>query len=164
MWLRLTIVPSYLLIETAFRNTVFISSLLERIVAQFTKPYESKSRSRLSTLVRCPDTVGSQGWLGLQVPQHPVPLNLQGHKTGRMKVLFIEFQQETHENIPAQMIPTGKPQEHSCWRVPAGSWSPCSLLTRLIIEEGTQRRGLILPQDKSRGSLTSDLLEFRLPG
>lgn len=31
-----------------------------------------------------------------------------------MKALFMEFQQETHENIPAPRIPTGKPREHSC--------------------------------------------------
>lgn len=52
----------------------------------------------------------------MALPQDPMPLKLQGHEAGRMKALFMEFQQETHENIPAPRIPTGKPREHSCSR------------------------------------------------
>ena len=66
-------------------------------------------------LIRCPEPVGKalEG-LGLGIPQDPVPLKLQGHEAGRIKGLFMEFQQETHENIPVPRIPTGKPKEHFC--------------------------------------------------
>ena len=80
----------------------------------------------------------------MALPQDPMPLKLQGHEAGRMKALFMEFQQETHENIPAPRIPTGnhenipargiptgKPKEHFCSWGPAGSQSPCSPLRRV---------------------------------
>lgn len=52
--------------------------------------------------MRCPEAKG-KGWegAGLGIPQDSMPLKLQGHKAARMKALFMEFQQETHENIPA---------------------------------------------------------------
>lgn len=69
----------------------------------------------VSTLIRYPEPTG-RAWKGpdLGIPQDPMPLKFQGHEAGRMKVLFMESQQETHENIPALRIPTGKPREHSC--------------------------------------------------
>lgn len=69
----------------------------------------------VSTPIRYPDPAG-RAWEGpdLGIPQDPMPLKFQGHEAGRMKVLFMESQQETHENIPALRIPTGKPREHSC--------------------------------------------------
>lgn len=69
---------------------------------------------KVSMLIRCPEPVGKafEG-PGLGIPQDPMPPKLEGHEAGRMKALFMEFQQETHENIPAPRIPTGKPREHS---------------------------------------------------
>jgi hypothetical protein len=70
-----------------------------------------------------------------------MPLKLKGHKTGRMKALFMEFQQETHENIPAQTIPTGKPQEHSCW-----GGSSRELQRRLVRGGGMEERTCLTPR------------------
>lgn len=90
------------------------------------------------------------------IPLDSTPHKLQGHTAGRMKALFMEFQQETHENIPAQMIPTGKPREHSCWRAPAGSWRPYLFPAK---EAGQWQRGwvegLSQPPGPSKDSLTS---------
>lgn len=62
---------------------------------------------------------------GLGIPQDPMPLELEGHEAGRMKAHFMEFRQETHENIPAPWIPTEKPKEHFClW---GSSWGPESI-------------------------------------
>lgn len=76
---------------------------------------EVSQLQEVSTLISYPEPAG-RGWKGpdLGIPQDPMPLKFQGHEAGRMKVLFMESQQETHENIPALRIPTGKPREHSC--------------------------------------------------
>ena len=66
------------------------------------------------------------------IPPDPMPLKLQEHEAERMKALFMEFQQETHENIPAPRIPTGKPREHSC------SWDSNRKTKRTFLPVGFQ--------------------------
>lgn len=55
-----------------------------------------------------------------------------------MKALFVGFQQENHENIPARGIPTGKPKEHfSSW---GSSWEPESMLPDKEAGQGVEGR------------------------
>lgn len=86
--------------------------------------------------------------LNLGLPQDPVPLKLQGHETGRMKALFMEFQQETHENIPAPRIPTGKPREHSC------SWGSSWKLESIFSPKEAGQGGGRVPESEERACPT----------
>lgn len=60
-----------------------------------------------STLIRCLEAVGRLGGLGLGIPLDSAPHKLQKHTAERMKAFFMEFQQETHENIPSSEFQLG---------------------------------------------------------
>lgn len=117
----------------------------------------------VSTLIRYLEPTG-RAWerADLGIPQDPMPLKIQGHGAGRIKVLFMESQQETHENIPAlripqenhenipsRGIPTGKPKEHfSLW---GSSWESESMFPATQAGQWVEgwRRRLAHPHQRS---------------
>lgn len=128
-----------------FQGTPFIAAeqklpeLSSEIAAAAASVAKESLLQEVSTLVRYPEPAG-KAWEGpgLGIPPDPMPLKLQEHRDEGMKALFMGFQQENHENIPARGIPTGKPKEHfSSW---GSSWEPESMLPDKEAGQGVEGR------------------------